>query len=555
MSTLTDIQERSDGLRCTPEIMGGWRAMVIFRFISWFLTSVFYLFNPGNSLFSIKLLVIISLLAFGLIISYLYEYNKDTDIDKMQLVVIETLGIALFLIPTGGLSSPFIWYALNPIFMTALLLPNAYYWITVVIFLASSSLTSIYFSGIGIFELWKENQWLLLVFLLLITVSYLFAQLIKHLADAYNQLSTAYNQSEQLLKHNSNLYQALESVSAGSEPSHLAEVLAAYARKLSGAQATMCCLMNNGNRPQWLISDPDNILEEHINSRQIDIIWDRLNYGQEKTYTFPLDDGDTKGQLVCVPLQSLDERFGFLAYVVPRGINKGDLNRAIIFLAELGAIVMERQKADELSARLMVIEEQNRIANEIHDGVSQYLFSIVYALHSLAKKEGSLQEDEIKEQLELIGSTASKAARELRSSIYRISPRRRGEQVFVANLSSYLEGLAQLNKVKVDFQTEGLEDTISPALRKALYRVVREATSNAIRHGKCRTIKVNLQMEPSKVKLEIADDGGGFDVDKLTKPGLGLANMNSLIKSFNGRFSIKSNLGEGTRISCVIPDN
>ncbi|MDD2554565.1 MAG: histidine kinase [Desulfotomaculaceae bacterium] len=258
-----------------------------------------------------------------------------------------------------------------------------------------------------------------------------------------------------------------------------------------------------------------------------------------------------------MPLQSDSILFGLLGYVMYSGHeNFENESRALSYLTELVAAVMERQKAEDLSARLMVVEEQNRIANEIHDGVSQQLFSVVYALHALSRKKGQLQEQEVQKQLSLIKKTANQAAKDLRASIYRISPNKRGEQVFLAGVSSYLEDLARLNHIDVQFLPEGSEESLSPALRKALYRIIREATSNAIRHGRCGSIKVILKMTPVKVSLQVIDDGKGFMADeKKQQGGLGLVNMRSLMATFNGSFTIDSCPGSGTIITCVAPDD
>lgn len=540
----------------TKDFINGWSILVLYRYISWFLTSVFYLLGTDPSLIRYKMVVIVSLLVYSILIIYLYEHSKETALDKVIVVAVETLGIALFLLPTGGLESDFIWYALNPIFMAAILLPGIYCWGILIFFLASASLESILFKDIKLLEAWQNNHWLLLVFLLLTTIAHLFTKLIRQLSEAYDKLAVLYSTSERLLQHHANLYQALESFSAGESPGHLADLLATYARKLTDSQATVCYLSQSNEESQWAVADPDGIFaDNHMNREYLDDIWHQLNDRQQKYHSLSFEIGCKNHLFICIPLLSLGSRFGFLGYIATEQTTVEDSNKTVGFLAELGAVALERQKTDELSARLMVSEEQNRIANEIHDGVSQYLFSIVYALHGLSRKKGSLQESEIQHQLNLISNTANKAAKELRASIYSISPRRRGEQVFVAGLSSYLEGLAQLNDVEVNFQTTGSEETLSPALQKALYRIVRESTSNAIRHGKCSTIKIKLHMEPSKVFLEIIDNGEGFDAVSQARPGLGLVNMSSLMASFKGRLTIQSGYGKGTRVICTVPDN
>ena len=292
--------------------------------------------------------------------------------------------------------------------------------------------------------------------------------------------------------------------------------------------------------------------------KELDDLWKLVKKGQTRIYRLPLEHNILEGwEIIFVPLQSETLFFGLLGYAMYAGDkNYEHESRALMYLSELVAAVMERQKAEDLSSRLMVVEEQNRIANEIHDGVSQQLFSVVYALHAISQKKGMLQESDVQKQLSLIKKTANQAAKDLRTSIYRISPNKRGEQVFLAGVSSYLEDLAKLNNMKVEFLPEGSEESLSPAMRKALYRIIREATSNAIRHGKCETIKVFLKMSTVRVSLQIIDNGKGFVVDdQKYQNGLGLVNMRSLMATFNGSFTVDSYPGSGTIITCVAPED
>lgn len=534
-------------LRVLPVDRAGSRRMLVYyRYISWFLTSLFYLVGPPDSGLIFKLGVILALLVAGRVAVQLYEYSRGSMVNVLALITAETLGIALLLIPTGGFDSPFIWYALNPIFVAAGLLPGLYCWAVLGTFLLAAPAGSAYFSGgiIQIPALWQEHSWLLLVLLLLTSAAQLFYHLINRLTRTCGELAAAHQRAERALAHTTALYQALEMFTSGEDPQHLAALLANYARKLTGFPAAVCCLTQmDDQRPVWGISDPEGLLETVRPALRADSCSESVE--------------SANGRLIRVAVRSHSRYFGYIGCLVPPGAQAGmEENQALDFLAGLGAIVLERCAADELSVRLRVAEEQNRIANEIHDGVSQHLFSIVFALHALSRKDAGLQEQEVQQQLSLVQKTANQAARELRASIYRISPRKRGEGVFVAGLASYLDGLGELNGIKVNLQAEGSEDALSPALRKAFYRIVREAAGNAVRHGKCGSLKVRLRMSPAGARLEVRDDGRGFslkEAEQRENRGLGLANMRQLAASFHGELEIGSVPGRGTVVRCIVP--
>jgi signal transduction histidine kinase len=543
----------------SDDVLGGRRVLKLFRYISWFLTSMFYLKSSAGYPVIFQAGVILALLLASWIAVQLYSKSKRNPSNIFGTIVIDTLFIGvLLLIPTGGINSPFVWYALNPVFMAISLLPVIYCWGVLGILSAAVAGSALYYgNGLHILNQFKDNLWFSLVFLLLITAALLFARLNKQMSEAYEKLSDTHQTTERLLDHISDLYNALESFSVGENPRQSAGLLATYARKLTGSRAGFCYIAQEHYDYLWETSDPDGILS-HFRRREMENLWNNVKEGKGRVYRLPLEHTVLEGrEIICVPLQSDSIFFGLLGYVMYSG-NKNfeSESRALSYLAELVATVMERQKAEDLSAKLLVVEEQNRIANEIHDGVSQQLFSVVYALHALSQKKGLLQEWEVQKQLSLIKKTANQAAKDLRASIYRISPNKRGEQVFSAGVSSYLEDLAKLNNIDVEFLPEGSEESLSPALRKALYRIIREATSNAVRHGKCDSIKVILKMSPVKVTLQVIDDGKGFNVDKQDQTsGLGLVNMRSLMTTFNGSFTIDSYPGSGTIITCIAPDD
>lgn len=544
------------------DVIGGRRVLVFFRYVSWFLTSMYYLKSAqrvdlhSSQYLYLDMAIIFALLGASWAAVRLYSRSGKKTINLIGIIVLDTLFIGLLLIPTGGLNSPLMWYALNPVFMAISLLPALHVMLVLSFLGAVMAASALYYGNkiqLQVLSAWQDNPWFSLSFLLLITAVLLFARLSWQMAEAYGKLSCANQSTEELLEHVSNLYQSLEAFSAGEDPRSLAVLLAAYAAKLSGSNAGFCSF-NAENFSSILEKyDPDGVIAD-LDEAALSGAWQRVRDSQGVLHTTVyLSAG--QAEIVYAPLKSESASFGMVGCLTHswKGVLE-DPGKAVRYLAELGTIVLERRRADDLAARLLVAEEQNRIANEIHDGVSQQLFSIVYALHALSRKDASLKDGEVQQQLGLLKKTANEAARDLRASIYRISPLKRGEQVFVAGVAAYLDDLAQLNRTKVDLKTEGSEDAISPALRKSLYRIIREATSNAIRHGKCRSIEVVLKMAPERVFLKITDDGRGFDVNQVKNGGLGINNMNSLMLSFKGRFSIESEPGRGTSVTCVVPD-
>lgn len=485
---------------------------------------------------------------------------NSENIVPLKLIITETIGVALLILPTGGLDSHFIWYALNPIIAAVVYLPGMFCWATLGLFLAAAIGANMVYPGFADspVHFLTSHISILLVFFVSTSLAQVAISLCKRLSIAYSRLSAAHEATERSLEHISSLYQALEAFTTREDRAQLVEVLAFYASKLCGESAACflreCVEDGNGSILRVTVKDSqDNQIDW---KKEMGWLWNHMKPDKGATHYI----NEETGQLVAVPVISHGECFGLLAYLHPPGTsaNCEEKRQALVFLAGVAGIILERLKSDKLWARLLVSEEQNRIANEIHDGVSQYLFSMVCALDTMAKEDASLQDEKIQQQLHLVEETANRAARELRASIYKLSPRKRGESIFVDNLASYLDDLGRLNGIQVDLQAEGNEEVLSSALRKALYRIVREASSNAVRHGKCRSLKVSLSMSPNRTVLEIEDDGCGYTANGMEasgswKNGLGIWNMRQLASRFNGELQIESHPGQGTVVRCTIP--
>ena len=561
-------------------------SLLITRYLLFILTSVFYLAGPPFSLITVKIMVVLSFLVATILAQNLYDswdiktlyqniiqeslesnnkYTPKENMIPLKLIIIETICVAFLILPTGGLDSHFVWYALNPIIAAAVYLPGLFCWGTLGLFLCTALGASMVYPGPAAspIHFLSSHMSILLVFFVTTSLAQVAISLCKRLGIAYSLLAIAHKATERSLEHISSLYQALEAFSTREDSTQLVDVLATYSSKLCEASAA-CYLKRGidyegqgGGSTILRMAHNDGLGNEIDWEKEICRMWNRIRPA-EGIIVQPIN--QETGQLIAVPIISQGECFGLLAYWQSPGAAKHDEGKkqALIFLAGVAGIILERLKTDKLWERLLVSEEQNRIANEIHDGVSQYLFSMVCALDSLSKEPANLQDEKIQEQLKLVEETANRAARELRASIYKLSPHKRGESIFVDNLASYLDDLGRLNGIQVDLQAEGSEEVLSSALRKALYRIVREASSNAVRHGKCSSLKVCLSMLPNRTVLEIKDNGCGYkeintNASGNRKTGLGYWNMYQLAHCFNGDLEIQSEPGRGTLVRFNIP--
>jgi len=155
----------------------------------------------------------------------------------------------------------------------------------------------------------------------------------------------------------------------------------------------------------------------------------------------------------------------------------------------------------------------------------------------------------------LLSSSGNIAMRELRQSIYSLSTQKSGERIFFSSIQAYLESLARLNDIVINVDLIGEQEQLPAGLEKCIYRIVCEATGNALKHGNSSIISVQLHVNSSVIKIIVEDNGSGFELEKMDKEsvGLGLRNMQKLVHSVGGIFKMKSTLGVGTKVHVELP--
>jgi len=222
----------------------------------------------------------------------------------------------------------------------------------------------------------------------------------------------------------------------------------------------------------------------------------------------------------------------------------GDLFRvAAVIIWGVGAI-REISSYQAAYAGAAVLEERRRVARDLHDGVAQELAFISSQMHWL-KKEAADQETTTQ-----IMESVQRALDESRGAISALN-RPLHEPLYLA-LAHTAEEVAGRVGARLEFD---LDETVAvpPAWEEALPRIVREAVVNAVRHGRARTVSVQLQ-NTDGIWLRISDDGQGFDITQpRSEDSFGLMGMRERTESLGGKFKLSSEPGQGTSVEIVLP--
>lgn len=210
----------------------------------------------------------------------------------------------------------------------------------------------------------------------------------------------------------------------------------------------------------------------------------------------------------------------------------------------------ETQRFQQELSRLEVLDERERIAKELHDGVIQSLFAVGMGLQGTA---ALANDDETTRRIEGAVEELDRAIRDLRNYIFGLRPGiladRQLDQALRELSGEFQQRSDVLTVVEVD---ESVAAELA-SLAADIVQLTREALSNVERHAKATTCRLSLRRGAGGVAvLEIDDDGRGFD-PAVPVAGMGLVNLASRVGSLGGDLTIESVVGEGTTVRATIP--
>lgn len=258
------------------------------------------------------------------------------------------------------------------------------------------------------------------------------------------------------------------------------------------------------------------------------------------------------GPGIFVPLGAGERIFGTLLVanlVGGRSFADEDLDVVGLFAAQ-AAVALEYARFREELARLAVLEDRERIAKELHDGVIQSLFAVGMSLQAA---EG-MADDAAATRARLGGAADSidGAIRDLRNYIFGLRPGQAADRTLERGIREVADAFRSGSETAIVVDVDPTAASLVATRAGELVQAAREALSNAVRHAEAATVRVALRRHGDTIALVVEDDGHGFDPRRARGRGQGLANLEARAASLGGTLEIGSG-GEGTTVRITIP--
>ena len=220
--------------------------------------------------------------------------------------------------------------------------------------------------------------------------------------------------------------------------------------------------------------------------------------------------------------------------------------------------ITERKRAqdalEEQTREKAVAAERSRLARELHDSVTQALYSVTLYAEAARLALSAGKQDVATENVQELHTMAREAMVDMRMLIFELHPPILEEEGLVAALQTRLAAVESRARLQTEIRVED-ERRLPIPVEKDLFRIALEALNNVIKHANAQRVTVNLQFGDERTTLQVKDDGVGFDpVVARERGGLGLRGIEQRVQQIQGELTIESAPGAGTTPRVAVPD-
>lgn len=254
---------------------------------------------------------------------------------------------------------------------------------------------------------------------------------------------------------------------------------------------------------------------------------------------------------VCTPLCVKENFIGILSVYSDNvhKISSGDL-ALLETISDQIAIAVENAQLRKQAQYSAVMEERHRLARDLHDSVSQTLYSQALFADLCIKLFTSGKTDQLTKNLQDIKISAYQSLKEMRLLLYELQPSALEETGIIEAIEMRLESVERRAGIDAKLNVEGIIE-MPKTLEREIHHIITEALNNSLKHACAMNINIKFINKPGFLEITILDNGTGFNPD-IVKGGYGLESMRQRAKQIGAKLSIITNPADGTEVSIKI---
>ncbi len=342
------------------------------------------------------------------------------------------------------------------------------------------------------------------------------------------------------------------------------DLIVLQARRMLEAEATAIYRLQGDQETTTILASyglPGNYIGDHLPDKELlnralaveggngVVQWAGIGGDQPAVATHATEAIDELyGAQLVIPLALKEEIYGGLIfyYREPRPLSFQELELAVLF-GEQTKLAIENARLRAQSEQLAVAAERSRIARDLHDSVTQTLFSaslIAEVLPRIWDKDRA----ESKRRLNELRQLTRGALAEMRTLLLELRPATLIEVELNELLRQLTEAAVGRARIPIELNIEGVAP-IPPDVKIAFYHIAQEALNNVIKHARASHAAVTLRRQTGLLSLCVHDDGRGFELQRVTPQHLGLTIMQERSDAIHGELRIASTPGRGTEIT------
>jgi signal transduction histidine kinase len=250
---------------------------------------------------------------------------------------------------------------------------------------------------------------------------------------------------------------------------------------------------------------------------------------------------------VLLPLKIRNQMLGVLVIIGSAGRYFSDQELALFkSIAEQMSVAVENTRLYEKAEQMAVASERSRLARDLHDAVTQTLFSsnlIAEVLPKIWERDPQVGRQKLEELRQLTRGALS----EMRTMLMELRPSALAEADMDELFGHLVNAFVGRSRLKVHFEAQG-EGTPPVEVKEVFYRVAQESLNNIEKHANAREVLIQLSKDETHYELIIKDDGSGFNMEAVSQDHLGLGIMQERAESIGALLTIESSLDNGTMV-------